>query len=144
MEENSGERRRQKEDRRYLHADRRTYEEFPCAFVYILQPTKILMPCFPAQTHANYWQEHAWFARFTGCTFFKKTDMQYSLTFTLAITTGQLASLFQGSLQCWSRRGGNIVSQVLHARDTRCHPWPHLPLGPGSIAQQSAGLLVDR
>jgi hypothetical protein len=31
---------------------------------------------------------------------FRKTDRQHSLTFALAATTGQVASLFQGSLQC--------------------------------------------
>ena len=45
MEESFGERRRQEEDRRDLQANRRTYKEFPCAFVYIFQPTKILMLC---------------------------------------------------------------------------------------------------
>ena len=45
MEENSGERRRQEEDRRDFQTDRRTYEEFPSAFAYIYQQTRILMLC---------------------------------------------------------------------------------------------------
>ena len=51
VEEISGERRGQEEDRKGIQADRRTYEEFLCAFVCISQPAKILMLCAPAQTH---------------------------------------------------------------------------------------------
>lgn len=71
------------DDRRALLANRWIYENFPCAFPYISQPTKILnTPVL---------------ARFTW-PFFRKTDRQHSSTYTLAITSGQLAPLFQGSL----------------------------------------------
>ena len=67
------------------------------------------MSCSPAQTHANRWKKHSQLAWFTGSTFFRETDDgQQSLTFTLATTTGQLASLFQGHLQRWYRRGGKL------------------------------------
>ena len=71
------------DDRRALLANRWIYEIFPGAFPYISQPTKILnTPVL---------------ARFTW-PFFRKTDRQHSSTYTLAITSGQLAPLFQGSL----------------------------------------------
>jgi hypothetical protein len=54
VEENSGERRGQEEDQGNLRADRRTYEEFLCAFADISHLTMILTLCLSAQTYANH------------------------------------------------------------------------------------------
>ena len=85
------------EDRIALLANQWILKKIPCAFAYISQPS---------QSYANHWKEHLWLVRFTG-SFFRKTD---SLTFTLATTAGQLASLFH-----WRR--GLSTTLILKGRE---------------------------